>query len=162
MTLRAKFILYLVVLHVALVAAAGFLLVRQPLLLFAIEAAFVVSIAIGWRMVRALFVPLDLIRTGAELIGERDFGSRFVPVGQPEMDDLIAVYNRMIDRLREERLRAEEQHQLLQKLVDASPSGIVMCDFDGNVERMNPAARRLLSDDLLAAMRGLQRGESRL
>ena len=52
----------------------------------------------------------------------------------------------MIDRLREERLAAEEQHQLLQKIVEASPSGIVICDFDGNVQQMNPAAERLLSE----------------
>ena len=90
---------------------------------------------------RALFVPLDLIRTGAELINERDFSSRFVPVGEPEMDTLIGVYNRMLDTLREERLAAEEQHQLLQKIVAASPAAIVICDFDGNVEQVNPGGR---------------------
>lgn len=98
---------------------------------------------LGVRFVRALFVPLELIRTGAELISERDFTSRFVEVGQPEMDMLIDVYNRMIDRLREERLAAEERHELLTKIVEASPAGIVICDFDGNVEHMNPAAREM-------------------
>src|ERR1051326_1487886 len=149
MTLRAKFILYLVALHVALGAAAALFLLRQPLLLFALEALFLLSIFVGWRLIRALFLPLDLIRTGAELIGERDFTSRFVPVGQPEMDALVDVYNRMIDRLREERLAAEERHQFLQRLVEASPSGIVLCDFDGNVEQMNPAAARLVTADVL-------------
>lgn len=144
MTLRTKLILYLLALHLALAAAAAYLLIKKPLLLFAIEAAFAVSIAVGWRLIRALFAPLDVIRTGAELIGERDFTSRFAQVGQPEMDALVDVYNRMVDRLREERLSAEERHRLLQKLVDASPAGIVVCDFDGNVENMNPAAQRLL------------------
>jgi len=161
MTLRTKFILHLIAVHVALAIAAGLLLARTPWL-FAVEAALVISVAVGWRIVRALFVPLDLIRTGAELIGERDFASRFVPVGQPEMDALVGVYNQMIDRLREERLAAEEQHQLLQKLVEASPSGIVMCDFDGNVEQTNPAARRVMTDELLAGMRSMGSGESRL
>jgi len=100
--LRAKIILYVVVLHVVLAAAAVGLLIERPLLLFAVEAVFVISIAISVRLIRGLFVPLDLIQTGAELIAERDFTSRFVPVGQPEMDTLIDVYNRMIDRLRDE------------------------------------------------------------
>jgi len=133
------------------------LLIEHRTLLFIVEALFVLSVIVSIRLVRAMFVPLDLIRTGAELIAERDFTSRFAPVGQPEMDHLIDVYNRMIDRLREERLRAEERHQLLDKLVEASPAGIVVCDFDGNVERMNPAATRLLagvSDDLLAVAPG--------
>src|SRR6185503_20709673 len=56
----------------------------------------------------------------------------------------IGVYNRMLDTLREERLAAEEQHQLLQKIVAASPAAIVICDFDGNVEQANPAAEQLL------------------
>ncbi|HEY0142802.1 MAG TPA: ATP-binding protein [Thermoanaerobaculia bacterium] len=162
MTLRAKILLYLVAMHVVLGAAAVFMLRENLDWLFAVELLFVISIAISIRLVSALFVPLDLIRTGAELIQERDFTSRFVEVGQPEMDTLIDVYNRMIDRLREERLVAEEQHQLLQKIVAASPSGIVICDFDGNVQTMNPAAQRMLTPDLLGQLRSIPAGESRL
>jgi signal transduction histidine kinase len=113
-------------------------------------------------VVSSLFVPLDLIRTGAELIAEREFTSRFVPVGQPEMDALIAVYNEMIDRLRDERLAAEERHQLLSKLVQESPAGIIICDFDGRPEQMNPVARRLASPDFVHQISAMQPGESRL
>ena len=140
MTLRAKIITYLVALHAILAVAAVVILLEQRVLLFAVEALFALSVLVSIRLVRALFVPLDLISTGAELITERDFSSRFVHVGQPEMDKLIDVYNGMIDRLREERLSAEEQHQLLQTIVAVSPVAIVICDFDGNVEQMNPAA----------------------
>ena len=101
MSLRTKFTVYLIGIHVLLGAAAAFILRERPMLLFALEALFVLSVILGVRFVRALFVPLDLIRTGAELISERDFTSRFVEVGQPEMDMLVDVYNRMIDRLRE-------------------------------------------------------------
>lgn len=161
MSLRAKIIAYVVALHVVLGAAAAALLVQQPLLLFAVELGFVLSVAIGVRLVRALFLPLDLIRTGAELIDERDFTSHFVAVGQPEMDRLTDVYNRMIDRLREERLSSEERHQLLQKIVQASPAGIVICDFDGHVESMNPSAARYLGDEV-ASLAAIPIGESRL
>jgi signal transduction histidine kinase len=162
MTLRSKFIVYLVAVHLVLAAIASFVLFQRPLFLFAIEGLLIVSILIGWRLVNALFVPLDLIRTGAELISERDFTSHFVAVGQPEMDALVSVYNRMIDRLRDERLSAEERHQFLQRLVEASPSGIVICDFDGNVEQMNPAARRLATPELLDALQPMHVGESKL
>jgi len=78
------------------------------------------------------------------------------------MDDLIAIYNDMIDRLREERLAAVERHQLLQKIVQASPSGIVICDFDGNAEQMNPAAERLATPEMLAQFAAMQPGQSSL
>ncbi|HEY2323921.1 MAG TPA: ATP-binding protein [Thermoanaerobaculia bacterium] len=162
MSLRTKILLYFVILHVVLAAAAVFVLMENELMLFAVEAIFVVSIVISYRLVRALFVPLDLIATGAELIAERDFTSRFVPVGQPEMDSLIAVYNDMIDRLRDERLAAEEQHQLLDRIIAASPSGVVVCDFEGKIEQMNPAARAVMTPELLTEIRTLHVGESRL
>ncbi len=159
MRLRAKINLYLIALHAVLAGVSTFILIERPTLLFAVEAAFLLSVLVSMRLVKALFVPIDLIETGAELIAERDFTSRFVSVGQPEMDVLIDVYNRMIDRLREERLASEEQGQLLEKIVDASPAAIVICDFDGKVQRKNPAAERLLGDEPLPS---LAPGESRL
>jgi hypothetical protein len=99
------------------------------------------------RLVRAFFVPLALIRTGAELIGEQDFSSTFLPVGQPEMDALIAVHNRMLTRLREERLRVQEQDALLARLLEASPAGVLTLDFDGRVLLANPASLALLGED---------------
>ena len=92
MSLRAKLITYFVVLHAVLAGAAVYILIEQRVLLFAIELLFLLSVLLSVRLVRALFVPLDLIRTGAELIDERDFTSRFVAVGQPEMDTLVDVY----------------------------------------------------------------------
>ena len=131
MTLRGKILIYVIALHAVLAGAAFAFLLQQPETLYVVEGLFVISVLISMRLVRVLFVPLDLIQTGAELMAERDFTSRLAPVGQAEMDLLIDVYNRMIDRLREERLSAEERHQLLQKIVAASPAGIVICDFDG-------------------------------
>jgi len=163
MTLRTKLLLWFIVLHLVFAGLAVVVLMEHQNWLFAAEVSFVVSIVISYRMVNALFLPMTLIRTGAELISERDFTSRFVPVGQPEMDRLIEIYNAMIDRLRDERLAAEEQQQLLQKIVEASPSGIVICDFNGDIQQSNPAAQRLLSEPAVSeALPLLAPGESKL
>ena len=162
MTLRAKLVAWLVVLHLMLAVAGVFFLLQQRMLLFAVELVLVLTIVVSVRLVRALFVPLDLVRSGAQFIADRDFTTRFVTIGQPEMDALIEVYNGMIDRLREERLAAEEERHLLASIVEASPSGIVICDFDGNIEQLNPAARKLVTPESFASMRTLAPGESRL
>ena len=162
MSLRAKVAAYLIALHLLIAAAAAWFLIERPAFLFIVEALFAISIVVSYRLVKSLFVPMDILRTGAELLNEGDFTSRFAPVGQPELDTLVAIYNRMADRLRDERLAAEEQHQLLEQIVQASPSGIVICDFDGNPERMNPAARRLLRDGLTPEIVAMSPGESRL
>jgi signal transduction histidine kinase len=141
-------LVYLAALH-ALLALLGWLaLHRMPLWLFACEALLALSAWFGVRLVRGFVVPLDLLRTGAELIGERDFTSSFVPTGQPEMDALIAVYNRMVGQLREERLRLAEHHQFLDRVLAASPTGVVTLDFDGKVSAMNPSAERWLAATL--------------
>ncbi len=147
MSLRAKIIVYLVLIHAVLAVISFVVLREEPLWLLAVEGLFILSVVLGFFLVRAFFVPLDLIRTGAELIGERDFTSQFREVGQPEMDALIRIYNRMIDRLREERLKLQEQHYFLEKILAASPAGIVTLDFDGRVDSVNPAAERLLQAD---------------
>jgi nitrogen fixation/metabolism regulation signal transduction histidine kinase len=144
MTLRTRLVLYLVVIHVMMAALAVFLFRETQWYLLVAEVVFAASLATGYRLVDSLFVPLRLIGTGAELIAEKDFASHFRAVGQPEMDALVTVYNDMIDRLREERLRLEEQSTLLERIIRASPSGILVCDLDGNVRQINPAAERLL------------------
>ncbi|HEY9422124.1 MAG TPA: HAMP domain-containing protein, partial [Thermoanaerobaculia bacterium] len=158
-SLRAKIIVYLVLIH-AVLAVISFVVLREdPLWLLAVEGLFVLSIILGIFLLRAFFVPLELIRTGAELIGERDFTSQFREVGQPEMDSLIRIYNQMIDRLREERLKLQEQHYLLDRILNASPAGIVTLDFDGKVSSMNPAAAEL-SADIGAALTAIPVGGS--
>jgi nitrogen fixation/metabolism regulation signal transduction histidine kinase len=61
------------------------------------------------------------------------------------MDALIGVYNRMIDRLREERLKREEQHHFLALILTASPAGVLTLDYDGRVSLVNPSATALLA-----------------
>ena len=144
MSLRAKILIYLVAIHLLLGVVAGIVLWDRRAWLLVAEALFAASVLVGYRLVRQFFVPLDLIHTGAELIRERDFSSRFREMGQPEMDRLIRVYNEMIDALREERLKLAEQHVLLDKILRASPAGILILDFDGRVALSNPAAAALL------------------
>lgn len=174
-SLRAKVVLYLVLIHVVL-GAIAFLALRENRWLFlAVEGLFVLSIALGWMLVRSFFVPLDLIRTGAELMSERDFTSTFREVGQPEMDALIRIYNGMTERLRDERLQLQERNYFLDRLLAASPSGVLTLDFDGRVSSVNPSARRLLQIEadvqglplvglgpLGAALAGVPAGESRV
>jgi two-component system nitrogen regulation sensor histidine kinase NtrY len=175
LSLRAKVVLYLVLIHVVLGAISVLALRENRWLLLAVEGLFVLSITLGWMLLRSFFVPLDLIRTGAELMSERDFSSRFREVGQPEMDALIRIYNEMSERLRDERLRLQEQNYFLDRLLAASPAGVLTLDFDGRLSEINPSARQLLQLDgdvqgrplaglgpLVEALSGVPVGESRV
>lgn len=144
MSLRRGFVLYLLFVHVLFAALAVPLFRGQRVWLLALEVALVVSLATGLALVRSLFGTLEVLREGAQLLAESDFTTRFRETGRPEMDDLIRVYNRMADHLREERVRTQEQHYFLSQILDVSPSGIVILDYDGKVKFANPAAEQLL------------------
>jgi len=144
MTLRLKFILYLVAIHLLLAGVAIYLLLQHRIWLLAVELVFIVSLTAGLSLTRTLFGTIELIQTGAQFMRDRDFSSRFREVGHPEMDQLIEIYNRMADHLREERTKLQEQNYFLDKILTASPSGIITLDFDNRISMINPAAERLL------------------
>ena len=144
LSLRFKFILYLLCTHLLFALVAVYLLSQNRLWLFAIEAVFAVSLSIGIKLISTLFDTLELINTGAQFIEDNDFTTRFLPVGQPELDRLIAIYNRMVDSLRDERLRLQEQNYFLARVLAASPSGVLTFDFDARIATVNPATEKLL------------------
>ncbi|MHC2991338.1 histidine kinase [Pontibacter sp. HJ8] len=145
MSLRTKFILFAVVVHGLLAAMAYFLLKENKLLFLGMELLVLASVVITVQLYNAFFKPLNLIRAGIETIRDKDFSTKFVRVGQPELDELVDVYNRMIDQLRRERIAQAEKHYLLEKIILASPAGIILLDFDNSIENINPAAERYLN-----------------
>jgi two-component system, NtrC family, nitrogen regulation sensor histidine kinase NtrY len=144
MSLRRKFLLYLALTHLLFAGVAVYLLRQNRLWLLAVEAVFVASLYAGWRLIRGLFSGLELVKSGAQFISDSDFTARFNEAGHPELDQLIQVYNRMVDHLRDERVRLQEQNYFLDRVLTASPSGVVTLDFDGRVALVNPSALKML------------------
>lgn len=144
MTLRTKFILFAVFIHGLLLALAWFLLQQNKFLFLGMELLIIISAFITFQLYRSFFKPLQLIRAGIESIRDKDFSTKFMAVGQKDLDELVNVYNRMIDQLRHERVAQAEKHFLLDKLIQASPAGIILLGFDNQVESINPAAERFL------------------
>ena len=148
MPLRIRLLLYLGLLHVGMAVLAVVCLPDRPVALLVVEIGIVVSTLVAVRLVQRTLLPMDLVRTGSELIGEEDFTTRLRAPGVPETDGLVVVYNRMIDRLREERLRNEEQNLFLDRVLAASPAAVITLDFDGRVAQANPAALKILGPAL--------------
>jgi nitrogen fixation/metabolism regulation signal transduction histidine kinase len=91
--------------------------------------------------------PYNTISNGMELLREQDFGSKLRPVGQVEADAIVKIFNRMMEQLKNERLQVLEQNRLLDLLVKASPLGVIIFDFDGNISQCNDAARKMLATE---------------
>jgi two-component system nitrogen regulation sensor histidine kinase NtrY len=144
-TLRLKFLTYLALIHLVFGACVIWFLRDYPVWMIGLEVFFVISFAAGLHLIKSYFDPLQLVRSGAYYIKEGEFTTRITETGQVEMDQLVDVYNRMVDRLREERIHNEEQEQLLRKVMAESPGGVITLDVNGKIDSVNPAAESLLS-----------------
>ncbi len=96
---------------------------------------------------RRVVRPMQTIAGGMDLLREQDFSSRLRRVGEPHADRIVDIFNRMMDELKERQLRLQERNNLLNLLVEVSPMGVVMLDFDRRIASLNPAARLFLDCD---------------
>lgn len=144
MSLRGRFVLYLVLLHAVFAAGAVLALAERPLWLLAVEGLFLVSLIVGVGLLRSLLEPVRMLRSAVELIAANEFGTRFRETGRPELDALIRVYNRMADQLRSARIHSEEQEHFLQRIIEATPTGVLTLDLEGRIAQLNPSAEALL------------------
>lgn len=176
MRLGTKFIVFIAIIHLVALGLSFAIFFTKPLLFILSEAFILLSLFFAWQVYQDLIQPLKLLMTGVEAIHDRDFNVKFLKTGKYEMDQLIEVYNQMIDQLRTERTQQQEQHYFLQKLVATSPTGILMLDFDQHITDLNPKAEEILgvparqllqqsltesSHPILQALSRLKTGEAR-
>ena len=150
MKLRTKYLLFVVILHLITLVLTWIIFEKDRVFFIVAEVFILISIIISWNLYRQLIQPLKALMQGVDAIKDRDFNVKFLPTGKHEVDQLIDVYNQMIDQLRTERTLQEEQHFFLEKLILTSPTGIIILDFDGNIQQINPKALQILSIDASA------------
>jgi len=143
-SLRRKLFSYLLFIHVSFAVVVTYLLWDHRIWLLAVEAFSILSFLIGLRIFRELFQPLELVTSGVEFMKEGDFTTRLRKLGPPEMDALVSVYNQMVDHLRAERVRIQEQHYFLERILSVSPAAIITLDYDERISFVNRAGESLL------------------
>jgi nitrogen fixation/metabolism regulation signal transduction histidine kinase len=143
-SLRVRLYAYVVFIHA--VVAAALIWQRETLgwALFAFEILLLASLLLGLRWIRVALKPHEIGKTLAEVIESGEYGVRYPPVHQREMDRVIAAYNRMLGNLQQEWLRLGEQRGFLDRFLTVTPVGVVIFDFDDRISLVNPRARELL------------------
>jgi two-component system nitrogen regulation sensor histidine kinase NtrY len=136
---------YLVALHLLLAGLAAPLARTHVGLMALLEVVLVGSAVLGWRLVRRVGWSAERLRMGAQLLEEGDLTSRLADREvEPALVPLVAAARMQGERLREQRIALEERAHFLDKVLAASPAGLVTAGFDGAITDVNPAAARLL------------------
>lgn len=144
--MRIKFFFFILVLF--LLALSGVLAYildgRQSLHLYLLEGLIVFILVYLIVFYNKIVKPMNTIGSGMELLREQDFSSRLSRVGQYEADRIVNIFNRMMEQLKNERLRLREQNHFLDLLIQASPMGVIITTLDGDVSQLNPMAVKML------------------
>ncbi|WP_412468289.1 sensor histidine kinase [Pedobacter sp. KLB.chiD] len=165
MKLKTKYILFIVILHLVCLVMSYFIFEKNKLIFMLAEAFIIISVVISISLYKQLISPLTYLKQGIAAIKDRDFNVKFLLTGKKEVDELVDVYNRMIEELRTERTKQEEQHFFLEKLIQTSPTGIIILDYDGQLKQINPKALEITKEnpDLLEnQIQGMKTGTSKM
>ncbi len=144
MTIKIRYFIFIIIIHLVIIVLSFKLLKEQKLYFFLIEIGVIISLFFAYRIYKSFIEPLQFLAAGADAILDKDFSINYVKTGSKEMDKLVDVFNNMIKNIRKERVQVEEQHYFLQNLINASPSGIIILDYDEKITDMNPKAMSML------------------
>ncbi len=147
MRLKTKYILFASLALVAFSVLTALLYNYNKYIFLIGEVIVIISSVLFIVFYKSIIRPYRLLNSGIESIADKDFSIKFLPVGQAEPDRLIEVYNKMIDQLRLERIKATETHFFLKELIAASPAGIIILDTKNGIDTVNEAALRMINID---------------
>jgi PAS domain S-box-containing protein len=108
----------------------------------------VVVILTSLLLGRMLTSPIIKLAHGAEAIASGDYDVRMKLDSKDEIGELANVFNKMSDSLKIQRNEILELQQFFEKIVEQSPSAIVIGNANAEVITMNPAAEKLLERPL--------------
>jgi nitrogen fixation/metabolism regulation signal transduction histidine kinase len=144
MKLRTQLAAYLLGLHLLLFTCAALLLLPQPLYFVGAELLILASLAFGWLLLRRALEPLGYTQRFHDLLQDQHYANRLAPPDAAELDDLVRTFNAMLAALHRERLAIGEQQGFLDRLLEATPSAVLVFDFDGAISLLNASATTLL------------------
>ncbi|MEL7121451.1 MAG: ATP-binding protein [Bacteroidota bacterium] len=144
MSIRVKYFLFIGLIHLLITYLSFYLLKEQKAYFILTEVGILFSLYLSFRLYAGFIKPLQFMSSGVDAILDKDYSVHYLPTNSKELNKLIDVYNQMIDNIRNERTQLEEQHYFLQRLISASPAGIILLDYDDNISDINPKAKEIL------------------
>jgi nitrogen fixation/metabolism regulation signal transduction histidine kinase len=143
MSLRRRLYGYLIAAHLLFLGITVLLFRDAPLTMLALEIVVALSLVLGLRLIRRALEPLGYTRHFHDLLQDQHYAARLQQSGDAELNELVQLFNTMLGALYQERLQLGEQQGFLDRLLEATPSAVIVFDFDGRVSLLNASALAL-------------------
>lgn len=144
MKLRHRLIAYLIGLHLVFFALAIFVYREKPLVVVGVELFLLGSLGLGIALVDRALQPLDYARRFRDLLQDHNYAARLQQAPNDELAGIVSQFNGMLDALYQERLKLGEQRGFLDRLLEATPSAVIVFDFEDRISLVNASAQALL------------------
>lgn len=146
MRLKIKYTIWIILLHTFLAVSCFYSIqnLEKPWLLLILEILVIISLGLSLWFYHKFRLPQQFIKFNKQALLEDDFNMTFIKSDNPQLNELYDIFNTMLHRIRRERKYVEEQQYFLKDVIDVSPAGIVLLDYDDKIELINPKARKLL------------------
>lgn len=120
--------------------------IQNLLVVLAIVSVLVIatSLVVG----RKLSQPLLALSRSAKSIADGQFDIQIEPTSRDEIGDLSEVFSNMAESLKAQREEILDLKVFFEKIIDNSPSALIICDESGNVISINPAAEKIFKTPL--------------
>lgn len=125
-----------------------------------IEGITLLSLILFIWSYQRLIKPYKILSDSIDMLKGQDFSSRLRPVANTEANQLIEIFNQMMEQLKNERLSVREKNHFLDLLIHASPQGVIILDFDYRISTANPSALRILGVDDFAEIENKKLAET--
>ena len=146
MKLKSFFLILAILLMAVWIAMLSMATQENGWKFYLTEGIITFSLIYLFYFYRKVIKPLNSIAGGMDLLQAQDFSSRLAPVGQREADRIVELFNRIMQQLKEERLRLREQNHFLDLLISVSPMGVIILTLDGEISMANKAALAFLDE----------------
>jgi nitrogen fixation/metabolism regulation signal transduction histidine kinase len=93
--------------------------------------------------VRRALEPLGYTRHFHDLLQDQHYAARLQHSSDKELNELVQLFNTMLGALYQKRLQIGEQQGFLNRLLEATPSAVIVFDFDGRISLLNASAQAL-------------------
>ncbi len=146
MTLKVKFFTYIIIIH-GVITYLLYEVLREstPIAFILSEVLVLISIIISIYLYNGFIKPLNLLKTGIDALKDQDYNYKYAETGSYHMDQLIDVFNKMLVRLKNEKVKSSAQSIFLNDLIEQAPYGIILLDYDDRVAQINSYARHFFN-----------------
>lgn len=107
--------------------------------------ALPLSLLLVRRFTHGMNRVLQALADGVASFRDGDFSMSLGAERNDELGDLVKAYNRIGEVLRRERQDLFQRELLLDTVIQATPSAMVLCDARGHIVHSNTAARKLFN-----------------